>query len=168
MPKILNRERLRRKLRALPKEIKAQINPAMEKGAQEIADLAYRLAPKDEGDLRNSIDWTWGAAPRGSFGLSPGLHANPNEQKENLLITVYAGNEVAYYARFVEFGTAPSTFGERVTNPSGRSRKAARTHSGTKAQPFFFPAYRALRKRVLSAIKRATVSAIKKVASARN
>ena len=169
MPKILGRDRLRKKLRALPVEIKKQINPTMEKGAQEIVDLAQHLVPVgDSRSLLNSIDWTWGEVPRGSIGVSPGLHANPAEQKENLKITIYAGNELAYYARWVEFGTAPSTTGQKVTNPSGRSRKAARTHPGSKAQPFFYSAYRALRKRVASAIKRAVKSAIKKVASGSN
>lgn len=169
MPKVLRRERLRKKLLALPKEIKKQINPPMERGAQEIVDLAQHLVPVgDSRALLNSIDWTWGDVPRGSFGVSEGLHANPEEQKENLRITIYAGNELAFYARWVEFGTRAGSIGERIVDPSGRSRKQARTHPGTPAQPFFYPAYRALRKRVASRIKSAVKAAIKKVASGSN
>lgn len=147
MPKVINRERLKRKLLALAPEIKKQIQPALEKGAQEIVDLATHLAPVDIGALRNSIDWTWGPAPRGAITIARGLHSGGlNDLKANLLITVYAGNERAYYARWVEFGT----------------------RSGNPAQPFFFPAYRTMRKSVKNRIARAAINAIRKVASGRN
>lgn len=147
MPKVLNRERLRRKLFALAPEIKKGIHPALEKGAQEIVDLAIHLVPVDTGALRNSIDWTWGQAPKGAISGARGLRAGGlSDLKSDLLITVYAGNELAYYARWVEFGTS----------------------AGQRAQPFFFPAYRALRKSVKNRIARAAVTAIRKVASGRN
>lgn len=169
MAKILNRDRLRAKLRALPEEIKKQIRPAMEKGAQEIVDLAIHLVPVDSGALRNSIDWTWGPAPRGSIVISHGLMAGgADDFKSNLMITIYAGNEIAYYARWVEFGTQAATLGGRV--PDARTnrnttRKSYRTHPGTRAQPFFYPSYRALRRSVSNRITRAVVAALRQVAS---
>lgn len=171
MAKILNRDRLRAKLKALSPEIKKHIQPALERGAEDIVALARHLVPVgDSRALLNSIDWTWGEAPSGSISVSHGLRAGGiSDLKANLLITVYAGNEVAYYARWVEFGTQASTFGARVadrrTNRPGATRKSYRTHPGTPAQPFFFPAYRALRKSVKNRIARAVKSAIKKVAN---
>lgn len=143
MPKVLNRERLRRKLLALSPEIKKQIQPALERGAQEIADLAIHLVPVDTGALKNSIDWGYGEPPDSAV-LTGGRKTSANPQaNDDLKISIWAGNDVAYYARWVEFGT----------------------RSGTKAQPFFFPAYRTLRKSVKNRIARAVKSAIKKVAN---
>jgi len=164
---------LRQKLRALPEAIKAKIRPAMEKGAQDIVDMAQHFVPVgDSRALLNSIDWSWGPAPKGSISVSHGLRAGGlDDLKQNLLITVYAGNEVAYYARWVEFGTQASTFGARVadrrTNRS-TTRKSYRTHPGTPAQQFFYPAYRSLRKSVTNRITRATINALKQVARGSN
>lgn len=143
MPKILNRARLRRKLKALPEEVKRQIRPALERGAQEIADLAVHLAPVDTGALRNSIDWAYGDPP--DSAVLAGGKSGPPAQVSDLRISVYAGNELAFYARWKEFGTRLEP-----------------------AHPFFFVAYRALRKRVASGIKRAAIRAMKKVASGSN
>lgn len=133
--KVLNVDRLNRKLAALPAAVKVEIRPALEKSADEIAALARRLVPVDSGDLRDSIGWTWGTAPRGAISLG-------TVKAGDLTITVYAGNSEAFYARWVEFGTVK-----------------------TSAQPFFYPAYRAMRKRAKSRIKRAGTKAAKKVAA---
>jgi len=167
MAKIKNRARLRAKLRALPTEIKKHIIPALEKAAQEIVDMQHHLAPFKSGDLRNSIDWTWGAVPKRVAFLS--LQTQPSPQSKNdLFISIYAGNEKAFYARFVEFGTRATTKGEKVTSSTSRGKRtmtASRTFPGTRAQPFFFPAYRALKKSVKNRINRATNKALKAVAA---
>jgi hypothetical protein len=86
MAKIRNRERLRAKLRALPDAIRAEIKPALERGAQEIADLAYHLAPVEggadvrrhpPGGLRASIDWGYGPPPPSAI-LSGGAKKSPS------------------------------------------------------------------------------------------
>jgi hypothetical protein len=56
--------------------------------------------------------------------------------------------------------------GERVTNASGRTRKSG-GHRGARAQPFFYPAYRALKKRVKSRLSRGASKAAKKIAGRR-
>lgn len=168
MAKIRNRERLRAKLRALPDAIRAEIKPALEKGAQNIADLAFSLAPFESGALRQSIDWSYGPPPQGAR-IGVGKKQGAAAMKTDLLISVYAGNDRAFYARWVEFGTQASTAGTRVADKrsrkSGATRKSYRTHPGTPAHPFFYPAYRALRKDVSAKIRRATDRAIKKVAN---
>lgn len=146
--------RLEQRLRAIPQAMRDEVKPALEKSANEIVALAKQLCPVDKGALRDSIGWTWGAAPTGSMSLAMGSVGV-------LTITVYAGNDEAYYARWVEFGTRGATFGERVRQ-KGRSRKSQRTHPGTAAQPFFFPAWRLASKKIKPRIKRAVAAAVRK------
>ncbi len=137
--KVLGLGSLKRKLLAIPEQAKAEIRKAMEASADEVVRLAKSLAPVDTGDLQMSISWTWGDAPKGTMTLGRVVG-----DKNDMVITVYAGGSEAYWARWVEFGT-----------------------SKMKAQPFFLPAYRANRKRVRSRIKRGINKAAKKVAASR-
>lgn len=138
---VLGLESLRRKLKAIPQEAKAEIRKALEASAEEIVRLAKNLVPVDDGDLQMSISWTWGAAPKGSMVL--GSVIGPSD-KNDLTITIYAGGGEAFYARWIEFGTQKMS-----------------------AQPFFLPAYRANRKRARARISRGVNKAAKKVASSR-
>lgn len=133
--RVLGRQALNRKLARLPQAAKDEIRKALVASAREIADLAESLVPKDSGLLAGSIGWTWGDAPKGSISLG-------QVRGGDLTITVYAGDDQAFYSRFVEHGT--------VNRP---------------ATPFFFPAYRAVRKRARSRISRATTKAAKRVAA---
>lgn len=121
---------LEKKLLAMPKRVEIAARKAMEKGAQEMVDMAKRLVPVDQGDLRESIAWTWGEAPKGSVVL-----AESEPDARGLKITVYATD---YKARWIEFGTIKM-----------------------RAQPFFFPSYRTLRKRIQSRIKREVKKAVR-------
>lgn len=123
--------RLQRKLNAIPIAAKRAVESSMEKSAQEIVALARRLCPVDQGALRDSIGWTWGDAPEGTMVLA-------STKGAVLRITVYAGSDEAFYARWVEFGTS--------------------THV---PQPFFLPAYRLLKKRANSRTKRAVAKAVR-------
>lgn len=143
---------LRRKLKRFPQVAEDQIRKAMEASANEIVALAKSLAPSDSGTLRNSIAWTYGDAPEGAIVLGKVKASNSG----NLKITVYAGGPDAYYARFIEFGTAPHINGGRF---------AGSENPGTAAQPFFYPAYRATRKRAKGRITRAVNKAAKQVAA---
>ena len=109
----------------------------MEEGAQEIVDAMKMAAPVDSGDLRDSIGWTWGEVPAGSFVVDEIRSGkNKGDQYATLRIKIYAGNREAFYARFQEFGT--------------RSQPA---------QPFFFVTYKRLkakfRRRIRSRIRAA-------------
>ncbi len=133
--KVLRRTELNRKLARLPQVAKQEIRKALAKSADEIVALARNLAPVDSGALRRSIGWTWGAAPKGSVSLA-------SASVGALTLTIFAGNDEVFWARWQEFGT--------------------QHHA---AHPFFFVSYRALRKRAKSRISRATTSAAKKVAA---
>jgi HK97 gp10 family phage protein len=143
--------RLNRKLAALPVVVKKRIREAMEQGAAEIVEMAKSLCPTDSGALRDSVDWTWGKAPKGAMTIAT-VTSTGNE----LTITVFAGDGEAYYARFVEFGTAAHTAGGKFEGA---------TIPAVAAQPFFYVSYRANRKKVKSRITRAINKAAKEVAA---
>lgn len=136
--RITGLQQLRAKIRALPPALRADIRRAMETGADEMVAVAKRLAPVDSGALRDSIGWTWGQPPGGSVKLASATQAGET-------LTVYAGDSEAFYARWVEFGTVTAA-----------------------AQPYFFPAYRSLRRRIRGRTTRAVSKAVKKVAAGGN
>lgn len=151
MRRILGLDRLNRKLRALPLVAERRVREAMVTGANEIVAMMKSLVPIDSGDLRESIGWRWGAkAPKGSIKV-----ASVNSLSGKIAITIFAGDNKAYYARLVEFGTAPHVNGGQY---------AGTQHPGTKAQPFFFVSFRALRRRTRSRITRAINKSAKEVA----
>jgi HK97 gp10 family phage protein len=151
--KIIGLQKLQRKLDALPQKVKTRIRGAMEEGAAEIVAMAKSLAPADSGTLRDSIGWTWGRAPKGAMTLG-----KVQSVGGDLTITVYAGNSEAFYARWVEFGTAAHTAGGKF---------AGADIPAIPAQPFFYVSFRTLRRRAKSRITRSINKAAKEVASGR-
>ena len=152
MTKIQGLDRLNRKLARLPQVAKQMIRQAMEAKANEIVATMKNLAPVDDGTLRDSIGWTWGKAPKGSLTLAA-VQATGNN---DMTLTVYAGNKEAFYARWVEFGTARHENGGLF---------AGTIHPGTAAQPFFFVSWRANKRRTVRAVRKASRDAAKKVAA---
>lgn len=148
---IIGLDRLNRKLARLPAQAQKRIREAMEQGAAEIVAMMKNLCPADSGDLRKSIAWTWGSAPKGALTLAKVTQTG----SENTL-TIYAGNAEAYYARFVEFGTSSHTAGGLF---------AGATIPAIPASPFFYVSYRANRRRVKGRITRAINKAAKEVAA---
>lgn len=142
---------LQRKLDRLPQVAKTRIREAMEQGAQEIVDLAKSLVPVDTGSLRDSIGWTYGRAPKGALAIG-----KVESLGGDLTITIYAGNSQAFWARWVEFGTASHTAGGKFEGA---------TIPAIPASPFFYVSYRANRKKVKSRITRAINKAAKEVAA---
>ena len=129
--------RLRARLAKIPDIAREAAAAAMEEGAKEIVDAMKMAAPVDSGDLRDSIGWTWGEVPAGSFMIDEIRSGkNKGDQYATLRIKIYAGSREAFYARFQEFGT--------------RSQPA---------QPFFFVTYKRLkakfRRRIRSRIRAA-------------
>lgn len=149
--KILNADRLVRKLRALPTRAEALIRQAMEQSADQTVSLMKSLAPVDDGDLQMSISWTWGDAPKGSLKIG-----QIKSRDGNMRITIYAGGGDAYYARFVEFGTSPFISGGKF---------AGAKNPGVKAQPFFYTGFRATRKSAKGRVSRAITKAAKEIAA---
>lgn len=150
-----NLPRLKRKLIALKNETMPAVRPAMEQAANLITASMRALAPVEDGDLKASIGWSWGEAPKGSISFSHTIAGNK--------ITIYAGNETAFYARFVEFGTAPHNIAKGGgTKGFAKSGRQAVEHPGGRARPFFFPAYRMHKKEVKAMIARQIRIAVQK------
>lgn len=172
-------ERMNRRMRRLPVSAKRAAREAIGQGAQEIVDKMKQLAPRDSGKLRDSIKWTFGNAPDGSvtigrFSLGGFSFGSVTDMRadEGLRATIYVDTDKrsgAYYGPFVEFGTEAGQRGGRASyvglaqNRRGRTQR--RTHPGTRAQPFFWPAYRSLRRRVRGRITRAINRALKRWAN---
>lgn len=148
-------------MRAIPAAVEREVKKALQKSAEAMVEQARFLCPVDEGALRESIGWTFGDAPQGSRMIA-------GVSEAGITVTVYAGNDEAFYARWVEYGTQAGKIGVRGASPGvgkrGRpriARKSKRTHPGSAAQPFFFPAYQLEKKRTKSRVKRAMNKAIK-------
>lgn len=144
--RIRNLDSFKRKLRLLPQIAKDEIRRGLEQSADEIVNLMKRMVPVDEGKLRDSIGWTWGAPPEGASVFTQAAG------DAGTVITIYAGdrNTVVTNARGVEFQNAfIQEFGAK--------------HRG--ASPFFRPAWRLSRKRAQNRISRSLGRAARKVAS---
>lgn len=152
MTRIQGLDRLTRKLARLPQVAKQMIRQTMEAKANEIVSTMKNLVPVDDGTLRDSIGWTWGKAPKGSLTLAS-VQATG---ESGMTLTIYAGNKEAFYARWVEFGTARHENGGLF---------AGSIHPGTTAQPFFFVSWRANKRRTVRAIRKASRDSAKKVAT---
>jgi HK97 gp10 family phage protein len=140
-------KKLNEKLKRIPVTAKNAARDAVTQGATEIATLQKNLAPVDEGDLRDSITVT----PPG--GTTP-PYSQPGGSRTAgpVQAIVTAGNTKVRYAHLVEFGTAPHV---------NAGAFAGTQNPGFKAEPFFWPAYRALRTRVKGRISRNINKAIK-------
>jgi len=128
-------DRFNRRWKAIPKNARTNVRAAMEDQANDIVEEMWSRAPMGETlRLGASIGWTWGDAPAGSMVIGKVGRSEYGAMR----ITIYAGGGDAFYAKFHEFGT--------VNMP---------------ASPFFFPVWRARRRRARSAISRAVSKSIK-------
>lgn len=135
-------DRLEKRWGAIPQAVKNAARQTLQQNAEELVALMKSLVPIDEGELRDSIGWTFGAAPVGATGLV-------GSRAGSIRVTIYAKGPGKGYARYVEFGTQSPERG-----------------GGAPAQPFFYPAYRALRRRHRSRLTRNINKAIRKAATA--
>ena len=161
-------DRLKRQLAAIPASVQAAVAASLETNATEMATAIERAAPVADGDLRNSIGWSEGEPPpttaTGAFRIRR-ANISPRGRvlmDEGLLFTVYAGDDKAFYARWVEFGTAPHNTAKGGGNKSFKGKGTG--HPGTRPQPFFFPVVRARKKLVKGRVARAANKAIKQAA----
>jgi len=162
--RMANRQRLLEKMAALPDEIRKEIGAAVRQSADEIVALQKTLVPVRTGKLRDSIKASYGAnAPKYAS-----LRGGTSEGDPDLTAVISAGNSAVRYAHLVEFGASPHEIRPKrpggLLNINGRLIESV-NHPGAPAQPFFYPAYRALRRRAKGRITRATKKAARKVAS---
>lgn len=114
--------------------IEEAIKEASIESAKEMVEKAQALAPEVDGDLKRSIGYTVGKYRPANANVR-----GTNARGGDGIVTVHAGDAKAFYADWVEFGTANS--GKR---------------------PYFYPAYRLLRRKIKGRISRAMTKAIKR------
>ncbi|CAN7598991.1 HK97-gp10 family putative phage morphogenesis protein [Bosea sp. LjRoot237] len=152
MAKFQNREKVLRKLAAIPQAVRSAAKQALAQSADELTEAIRTAAPRGAtGELKKSIAQTWGggAVRYSSLRGNVGQAGDPD-----LSVVISAGNSKVRYSHLVEFGTAPHINGGLF---------AGTEHPGTRAQPFFYPTYRKLRRRARSRISRAITKAIKQL-----
>jgi HK97 gp10 family phage protein len=132
---------MKAKLSRMPALVERKARLAMEKGADEIVAMMKRLVPVDQGDLRDSIGWNWDTNPAGTKIVGTAR----SRVGGDLRLVIYAGDDRAFYARMLEFGT--------VNMP---------------AHPYFFVSYRTLKNRVKRRITLASRKALKELASSQS
>ena len=138
--RVLNAKRLERKLRRIPTVMEQRIDAARQKGGMELVALVKQFAPVKSGELVESVGWD--------------IVPTTTDQTKRGAVRVFAGNDKkGWYARLVEFGTRPHFQPKRGTQ-----------HPGATARPFFYPAYRLIRKRLASRIKREATKGAKAAA----
>lgn len=127
-------DRFNKRWKAIPETARINVRAVLEQAAGEIVEEMWARAPYRDGVLSGSIGWTWGEAPAGSMVIGK---VGGNEYG-TMRITIYAGGGDAFYAIFHEFGTQEMP-----------------------ANPFFYPVWRARRRRVKARISRAMSKAIR-------
>lgn len=141
---ITGKDALLAKLRSLVPNVDKAMGEANQQSAEEMATLARSFVPVKSGTLRGSIQVEPGNRP-GSYRVKAGGKATTKE--------VRAGSGKPYdYALAVEFGTSQHTNGGLFKGSE---------NPGARRQPFFWVAYRLMKKRMKARNTRAINKAIK-------
>lgn len=118
---------------AIPEGVKQAVVPALIRSGDELVSRMQTLAPIDTGALRDSIV----ATPPGQATPAYSQPGGSTVVPENA-VYVTAGNRDVRYPALVEFGTSHS-----------------------KAEPYFWPAFRLTKKRITNRVKRAIGKAVR-------
>ncbi|MGJ3264868.1 MAG: HK97-gp10 family putative phage morphogenesis protein [Salinarimonas sp.] len=125
--------RLQRRFSRIPVAVREAAQASLRLSGEELAETMRALAPEDEGDLKGSIAVTPGGQATPPYSQPGGSTIVPENG-----VMVTAGNADVRYPHLVEHGTEHAA-----------------------AQPFFWPAFRIRRKRILNRTKRAIRKAIR-------
>jgi len=174
-------ERLKRIFRNFPPAVEAEVSAALDKAAAGIRDRARKLVPYETGELhdaievRDDLEGFTGTGAVGSFARGGGERVGG--LRRYIGVFPERKGSKGWYAVWVEFGTAARVKGSRVQATKkglsakgrrlGKTRVSGNTHSGTRAQPFLFPAYFGARKKTEAAVGRAINRAARKVVRTR-
>jgi len=137
----LNKERVLRRIRALPDAVRKQVQKDLRRSAEELVAAQKRVAPVKTGTLRDSIKWRLGSA-RGKTG---------NTLRDEFTVTIYIDKRARHYAHLVEFG---------VSAHENKGRFKGTQNPGAPPQPYFFPTYRAQKRRIKGRVRRGLKKAI--------
>lgn len=125
-------------------DLQAALKAGLRAGAELVAADAASRAPRRVGKLAESL-----------------VIQETADQQE---LQVFVGPSAdAFYAKFVEFGTAPHAVGKGsdLTRASGRpGKQTGGLHPGARAKPFLFPALEAQHDAVIEQVTGSVQSAI--------
>ncbi len=155
---MLGLQTLKERFQAFPAEVQAALKQNMEQTAERVVAMMKRLVPVRTGALRESIGWTWGAAPRGAMTLGKVRADNA------LAITIYAGGTQA--TKRMQRRASGGRESDHKRSGSFETNEARLIEFGTfhmAAQPFFYPAWRANRKRYKAGQSAAIRKAVQKL-----
>ncbi len=138
------RAHLKKRLLALPETMRSEADDSLSKSADELVAEIKAGAPKNSGDLRDSIKKEPLGDGRVGYKVVGG-EKGPGKK--------------GWYIRFVEHGTKASPGEAPRQNRNFRRTavltKGKRAHAATRAFPFFWPAYRRAKSRIRSRLTRA-------------
>lgn len=137
--------RLKDIIKALPEDAADAAHEALRQNGEEAVRIIRGDAPRDDGELQDSIDWTYGDPPSGVMGAGDEKQTVP----DRLRLSVYAGGKKAPHAHLVHNGTAK------------RTTKTGANRGVMPPMPFFWPNIRSLRKRFKSRVSRKANKAIR-------
>lgn len=135
---------LHQRFKRVPKLVRDEISAQLEKEATKLVAEMNSIKPLPE----IQVGWTWGDAPKGA--LTIGKVANREYAKVSITIYATSANGSGFSAAWFEFGTAP------------RFHKSGKSTGQITASPFFWPVYRANKKRIRGNVSRAVTRAMKK------
>lgn len=130
---IIGVEKVQRVFTTIPRKNAEQITRALNQGAEEVSDRAQAIVPRDTHELSKDIRVE-------NSGIE--VRSDGRSAVTRIIAGTTPGNAQAAFRS--EFGRRPS---------SG--------HPGHRAQPFLFPAYWSLRKKIRARIARAIRKAVK-------
>lgn len=133
MARNAQRDRLRRRLEAIPQAVKDAVKPSLERSGEELANRMMFNAPKDTGAMAKSVAVTPGGQTTPAYSQPGGSKVVP----ENAVV-VTVGNTDVRYAHLVEYGTQHAA-----------------------AHPFFWPTFRSLKKKIATRTKAAIRKAVR-------
>lgn len=140
------RRKLSQVIQEVPRPVRRGVTLALKVNGEEAKKLIRGSAPREDGELVESVDWKYGPPPAGTLGAR---EDRTPDIPDDLRISIYAGGKKAPHAHLVHYGT-----GERV-------RKDGRSTGVMPPNAFFFPWIRALRRRMRNRIVRAARKALK-------
>lgn len=131
--KVRRKDELFRALRESVPGLDDELRKALADAGDEFVSKAKQFVPQPTGELRDTIKWEWTKNTQADASRSPAIVVQGGGE--------YDGDE-GYYIRWVEFG-----------------RKGA---GGMAPRPFFFTAYRLMRRAMRSKLSRSMTRAMKK------
>lgn len=136
---------LRARFKRVPEIVRRELSAQMEKEAEKLVAEMNSVKPT----ARIDIGWTWGDAPKGSLTIG----SFKGREFGKLKVTIYAvGDDIP--AEWFEFGTS--------TRFHKTGKNAGRSTGKMPATPFFWPIYRANRRRIRTNLSRAVSRAMRK------